>query len=271
MSEVLVEDSIEAPPDRRQKASALRQSYEKAPFGSATEGQRVEEHLPLVKTVVGRMAMLMPAHVSQEDLYSAGLIGLLNAVRNYDPSEGASFETYARLRIRGAVLDELRRMDWVPRIIHSKVRQVQAVMQELEQRKGDLPTDEEMARALKLSLAEYQELLDEIRPATFISLDVADHDEHEALSSSHDSFLGHVTDDPAALTSRRELAELMTERIQQLPEAQRKVLALYYYEDMRLGEIAVVFGVSVSRICQLHTKAILAIRSYLQKYERGTI
>src|SRR5207249_5255940 len=116
--------------------------------GSPAEAEMVEKHLPLVKNVVSRLAMTLPPHVDGEDLYSAGLGGLLSAVRQYDPTAGTAFETYARLRIRGSVLDELRRMDWVPRSIHTKARRVQQVMHQLEQRRGRVATDEEMAKAL---------------------------------------------------------------------------------------------------------------------------
>src|SRR5881409_3460069 len=125
--------------------------------GSPLEGQLVEKYVPLVKNVVGRLAMTLPPHVDGEDLYSAGLSGLLNAVRNYNPRAGTAFETYARLRIRGAVLDELRRMDWVPRSVHSKARKVQAVMNQLEQKKGRPATESEMATALKLSAKDYRQ------------------------------------------------------------------------------------------------------------------
>src|SRR5689334_16145560 len=125
--------------------------------GSATEEELVNKYLPLVKNVVGRLAMTLPPHVDGEDLYSAGLGGLLSAVRQYDPNAGTAFETYARLRIRGSVFDELRRMDWVPRSIHTKARKVQHVMQDIEQRRGRAATEMEMAKALKISVPEYQE------------------------------------------------------------------------------------------------------------------
>src|SRR5258707_15306260 len=125
--------------------------------GSPAEAEMVEKHLPLGKNVVSRLAMTLPPHVDGEDLYSAGLGGLLSAVRQYDPTAGTAFETYARLRIRGSVLDELRRMDWVPRSIHTKARRVQQVMQTIEQRRGRAATDQEMAKALKISVAEYHQ------------------------------------------------------------------------------------------------------------------
>src|ERR1051325_11680484 len=150
--------------------------------GSRAEAEMVEKYIPLVRGVVGRLAMTLPPHVDGEDLFSAGLHGLLSALRQYNPKAGTSFETYARLRIRGAVFDELRRMDWVPRSVHTKARKVQAVMYVIEQREGRLATEQEMAGALKISLAEYQRWLEEIRPAAFVCLDAAFNHDDDSLS-----------------------------------------------------------------------------------------
>src|SRR5436190_19181562 len=147
--------------------------------GSSVEEDLVEKYLPLVRTVVGRLAMTLPPHVDGEDLYSAGLSGLLSAVRQYNPAAGTAFETYARLRIRGAVFDELRRMDWVPRSVHTKARRVQGVMQTIEQKKGRPATEDEMAKALDIPVSEYRHWLEEIRPATFVCLDASFNGDHE--------------------------------------------------------------------------------------------
>jgi len=235
--------------------------------GSAAEAALVEKYVPLVKNVVGRLAMTLPPHVDGEDLYSAGLTGLLNAVRQYNPSAGTSFETYARLRIRGAVLDELRRMDWVPRSVHTKARKLQNVMGQLEQKKGRMPTEQEMAKALKIPLAEYQRWLEETRPATFVCLDAAFNSEHDDTINQHDSLADPRQEDPVDGAFRRELSRLIADRLKQLPDMQRKVLGLYYFEDMRLREIAEVFGLTESRICQIHAQAIHSIRSYLQRFD----
>lgn len=227
----------------------------------------VEQYLPLVRNVVGRLALTLPPHVDGEDLYSAGLGGLLNAVRQYDPRAGTAFETYARLRIRGSVFDELRRMDWVPRSIHTKARKVQATLQHLEQISGRLPTDEEMAEELELSTAAYRKLLEQIRPVTFVCLDSALNQEHDDSISPHESMADLRQENPLEGTFRREMAGLIAERIKALPETQRRVLALYYYEDMRLREIAEIFDLTESRICQIHAQAILAIKAFLQNYD----
>src|SRR3954465_511745 len=151
---------------RQNKSKEFSKRYKKVRPGNSAEAQIVEEYLPLVKTVVGRLAMGLPPHVDIEDLYSSGLVGLLNAVRNFDPKGGSSFESYARVRIRGAVFDELRRLDWVPRSVHDKARKVQTIMQRLEQQNGSIPTNAQMAKALDMTLPQYEELLTEIRPAT---------------------------------------------------------------------------------------------------------
>src|SRR5580658_7028173 len=177
-------DTLCAPPaapltseQRRSNQRKLWRRYARSGPGSLMENSLVEEYLPLVKTVVGRLAMTLPSHVNSDDLYSAGLVGLLNAMRRFDPENGTSFETYARVRIRGAVFDELRRLDWVPRSIHDKAKKMEKAMQELMQRTGSVPTNAQMAKAMKLSVDQYEELLEQIRPTTYICLDsVQGHD-----------------------------------------------------------------------------------------------
>lgn len=236
---------------------------------SKTENALIEQYLPLVRSALGRLAMTLPDHVDHDDLHSAGLVGLLQAMRNYDPASGCSFESYARLRVRGAMLDELRRMDWVPRTIHEKARKIQDAMGRLEQALGRNPTDAEMAKAMKLSPKEYGELLDEVRPTAFVCLDATTTSESGETGSLYEVIAGPDGDGPVEQTSNRELKHIILERLKDLPEIQRKVLALYYGEDLHLREIAEVFGLTESRICQIHSQAILAIRSYLQRFEEG--
>lgn len=250
---------------RPPKAAELWHRYAAAGPGSATENDLVLRYLPLVKTVVGRLAMNLPSHVDQEDLHSAGLVGLLEAMRRYDPACGTSFETFARIRIRGAVLDELRRMDWAPRSVHRKARRVEEAMRALEQRHGKIPTDAEMARELGLSLDAYEQLLEEIRPATYVCLDAVRSTEAEHSATYYEAMADERQEDPCRRTGDKELIRCIAERLAQLPENQRKVLALYYFEDLRLREIAEAFGVTESRISQIHAQAILAIKSALQR------
>ncbi len=260
---------FETPPptteQRRTTQKELWRRYSRSGPGSQTENTLVEEYLPLVRTVVGRLAMTLPSHVNSDDLYSAGLVGLLNAMRRFNPENGTSFETYARVRIRGAVFDELRRLDWVPRSVHEKAKKIEQTMQELTQRHGTVPTDARMARAMRMSLDDYLELLEEIRPATFICLDSVQNGDGEHGGSAYDVIADESQASPEEWTSLRELAGLIEGRLRQLPEMQRKVLALYYFEDLRLREIAEAVGLTESRICQIHAQAILAIKSLLAK------
>ena len=239
--------------------------YKKIRPGTPKEAELIEQYLPFVKNVVGRLALSLPSHVDLDDLYSAGLVGLLNAVRNYDPTAGSSFESYARVRIRGSIFDELRRLDWVPRSVHDKARKVQAVIQQIEQSKGQPPTDIEIATALGLSMNEYDDLMNQIRPATFVCLDAVSGNEDGGETAHHETISDETVPTPVDSTVRNEMARLIETRLNTLPEMQRKVLALYYFEDLRLREIAEVFGLTESRICQIHSQAILALRGYLQR------
>ncbi|HEX3798071.1 MAG TPA: FliA/WhiG family RNA polymerase sigma factor [Verrucomicrobiae bacterium] len=270
MSSTTLELNAPVSDETRSNQRELWRRYSKSGHGSAIENKIVEQYLPLVKAVVGRLAMTLPSHVNSDDLYSAGLVGLLNAVRRFDLKSGSSFEHYARVRIRGAVFDELRRLDWVPRSVHEKAKKVESVMQELSQRNGNVPTDMEMAKALNLSLDEYEELVEEIRPASYVCLDSATNGDSENGSGSYDFIADDSQTEPWEGTARREMSSLIEERLKQLPEMQRKVLALYYFEDLRLREIAEAFGVTESRICQIHSQAILAIKALLKKQDPET-
>ncbi len=234
-----------------------------------TENALVEQYLPLVRSAVGRLAMTLPDHVDHDDLHSAGLVGLLQALRNFDPACNTTFEGYARVRIRGAMLDELRRMDWVPRTVHEKARRIQEVMAELEQTFGQTPTEEQMAKTLRITIGEYSALLDQIRPAAFVCLDASCGSDGTDGGNLYEVVADPSDNGPIEEVSRRELKQVILNRLKQLPEIQRKVLALYYGEDLHLREIAEVFGLTESRICQIHSQAILSIRSYLQRYEAG--
>jgi RNA polymerase sigma factor FliA len=237
------------------------ESYTKNDHGGELENDLVKQYLPLVRSVVGRLAMTLPTHVHQEDLYSPGLVGLLKAIRNYDASQSSAFECYARYRIRGAVLDELRRMDWVPRSVHDKAKKVERVIVELEAENHSMPEEEQIAEALDLSLGEYHRLMEEIRPVAFVSINGCNE-----YGGPDEPFKGiNIEDDetpgPDEMTSKLELIERIKEKIEELPDRMKKVLAFYYYENMRLKEIAAILGVTEARVCQIHSEAILLIRS----------
>ena len=167
------------------------------------------------------------------------------------------------------MLDELRRMDWVPRTIHEKARKLKVVLGQLEQKFGKTPTEPQMAKAMGMSLKEYEELLDEVRPAAFVCLDAVNSSEDGDSGPLYEVIADQTHEGPVEKVSNNELKQVIFERLKELPEMQRKVLALYYLEDMHLREIAEVFGLTESRICQIHAQAILSIRAYLQRFESG--
>ena len=250
-------------------AQEIWQRYHQHRNDTGTENELVQKYTPLVSAVMARLAMTLPDHVDRDDLYSTGLIGLLQALRNYNPACGTSFETYARVRVRGSMLDELRRMDWVPRTIHEKARRVKGVMAELEQKLGRAPTEAQMAKAMKITVKEYTELLDEVRPAAFVCLDAVASSEESDSGPLYEVIADNTVENPVEAVSNNELKSVVLARLKDLPEMQRKVLSLYYLEDMHLREIAEVFGLTESRICQIHSQAILGIRAFLQRFESG--
>ena len=225
----------------------------------------VVAYSPLVKYVSGRMASGLPAHVDEADLISYGLIGLINAIERFEPSREIKFETYAITRIKGAIIDELRHEDWVPRSVRARARQIERANAKLEHRLQRAPTDEEMAAELDISVEEFQEFLLQISNSTVAALDEL----WTATDSSGDaiSLLDTIHDpdapDPAAAMDAADLKDPLADAIARLPEREKLVVALYYYENLTLREIGEVLGVTESRVSQLHTKAVLRLRSRL--------
>jgi RNA polymerase sigma factor for flagellar operon FliA len=232
--------------------------------------QRAREDLvmayaPLVKYVAGRMASGLPAHVDEADLISYGLLGLINAIERFDLEREIKFETYAITRIKGAIIDELRSLDWVPRSVRQRAREIERANAKLENRLQRAPTDEEMARELDMTVRDFQDALLQISNSTIAALDelwtVSD------SSGDQVSLLDTLTDerspDPAAVMDQTDLKDRVAEAISRLPEREKLVVALYYYENLTLREIGEVLGVTESRVSQLHTKAVLRLRSRL--------
>lgn len=248
------------PPGR---TAQVWQVYRPCPVAAVSEDELLQTHLPLVKRVIERMKASLPAHVDTDDLGSVGVIGLVQAARSYRADQGSSFSTYATLRIRGAVLDELRRMDWMPRRARAKARELKETVNCLEQRLGRSATESEIAAAMSLTADQYAELLDEVRPISCVELDGLASEEGDE-TTLHEFIADQKQETAPAQMEHRELLALMAARIAGMPEMQRKVLALYYHEEMRLAEIAQIFGVTESRICQIHTQAIVGLRTYLK-------
>jgi RNA polymerase sigma factor for flagellar operon FliA len=226
----------------------------------------VVAYSPLVKYVAGRMSSGLPAHVEEADLISYGLLGLIDAIERFDVGRDIKFETYAIARIKGAIIDELRALDWVPRSVRARAREIETALAKLEHRLRRTPTDEEMARELKISTAELQDRLVRISTSTVVALDelwaVSDvsGDAVSLLDTLHDP----AAPDPEALLAQAELKDRMAEAIAALPDREKVVIALYYYENLTLREIGEVLGVTESRVSQLHTKAVLRLKSRLQ-------
>src|SRR6201988_2683958 len=223
-------------------------------------------YAPLVKYVAGRLGSGLPAHVEEGDLVSYGLLGLISAIERYDPERDVKFETYAITRIKGAIIDELRALDWVPRSVRARAREIEKVHAKLEHQLHRTPTDEEMARELKISLEEFQEALVKISTSTVVALDelwavsASSGDAVSLLDTLHDP----DAPDPEAMLAQSELKDRLADAIAALPEREKLVIALYYYENLTLREIGEVLGVTESRISQLHTKAVLRLKSRLQ-------
>ena len=235
----------------------------------SNENALVECYLPLVGSILNRLAGTLPDEVDREDLYSAGLLGLLTALRKFNPATGVPFDSYARQRIRGAMLDEIRRMDWVPRVIRAKSKHFQQVSGRLEQDLGRAPSKAESAKALKLTTAEFDELVAEIRPAQFIRLDAPGENDPESDASLGEVFAQPEQISPFEQASSSELKQVIFEKLKQMPEIQQKVLTLYYVEGLYLHEIATVLKLTEGRICQIQSQAILSLRGFLKRYENG--
>jgi RNA polymerase sigma factor for flagellar operon FliA len=225
----------------------------------------VVAYSPLVKYVAGRMSSGLPAHVDEADLISYGLGGLIFAIQRFDLSREIKFETYAITRIRGAIIDELRSLDWVPRSVRARAREIEGVNMKLESRLQRAPTDEEMARELEIEVEEFHEALLQISNSTIVALDelwsVSDSSGDQV--SLLDTIPDHGAPDPQAMVDQSELRDRIADAIAALPEREKLVIALYYYENLTLREIGEVLGVTESRVSQLHTKAVLRLRSKL--------
>lgn len=227
-------------------------------------------YLHLVKYVAGRMAIGLPSTIDYDDLVSYGIFGLFDAIEKYDHARGVKFESYALVRIRGAILDGLRAVDWVPRSVRQQARQLAEAMAQLEGRLGRPATDSEIQVALDISPKEYEELLRNVAATTLLSLDEPWSDggaDGEKLRLV--DMLADDQDGPGVRVEKGAVLEALTKAIRLLPERERLVITLYYYEGLTLKEIGKVIGVSESRVSQLHTKALSRLRGKLARLEIG--
>lgn len=212
-----------------------------------------EHYLPLVRIVCGRLAVSLPQHLDKDDLLSSGFFGLLDAIDRFDITRNIKFETYAGVRIRGSMIDYLRSKDWLPVSMRQKIRKYEQTVSKLETELGRSATDDELAEALELSIDDLQTLVNQCNAATVIPLeDYLKTDAAEAVDTN-----------PANSTELFEIKETLAKAIERLPEKERTVVSLYYYEEMTLKEISLVMHLTEARISQLHTKAIMRMRGYL--------
>jgi RNA polymerase sigma factor for flagellar operon FliA len=221
-------------------------------------------YAPLVKYVAGRLGSGLPAHVEEGDLVSYGLLGLIGAIERYDPDRDVKFETYAIARIKGSIIDELRALDWVPRSVRARARDIERAVAELESKLGRAPNDDEIATKLGLTEDELEDSLTEISRSSIAALDelwtVSAGGDQIALIDTIEDTQGP---EPQSALAQTELREAMADAIARLPEREKLVVTLYYYEELTLREIGEVLGVTESRVSQLHTKAILRLKARL--------
>lgn len=234
----------------------------KPPLG--TREQIITEYAPLIKYVAQKIASRLPANIELDDLISSGVIGLMDAIEKYDPSRDNKFKTYAEFRIRGAILDELRAQDWVPRSVREKAKMLERAYAKIEHEKGRPATDEEVCEELNVSQDEYHDLLNQVRSVSLLSYD----DLNNLSKGDRRSVLGLAENGksptPFSEVNVAHMKRMISEAIKDLPEKQRLVLSLYYYEDLNLKEIGKVLDVTESRVSQLHTQAILRLRARLK-------
>jgi RNA polymerase sigma factor for flagellar operon FliA len=263
-------------PDRRKSNDKTTQDGRKAlnTYKELSTNQKrdemIKKHLELVNFIVARLSIGLPSWIDKRDLVNTGVIGLIDAVNNFDPSKGVKFETYASTRIRGAIIDELRSLDWIPRSTRAKSREIEHAISNLVGSLGRLPTDEEIADELEWDLGKYYKTLEQVSGTTMLSLD-----EQIEISSGGEPVKRIDTvksDDENVLESieHRELVDNVVTILKTLSEQERLAIALYYYEELTLKEIGLVMNVSESRVSQIHTAAILKLKVKLRNQYLGS-
>ena len=220
----------------------------------------VEHYLPMVNLIAGRLAISLPAHIERDDLISSGFFGLLDAVDRYDVSRGNKFETYAGTRIRGSMLDYLRSKDWIPISLRARIKEYEKAVARLESTLGRVPTDDETAEELGISVQDLHRIEMEINVSTVVPLEDYLRQETE-----------YSTSDPTASIEKQELKKSLAKAIDKLSEKERIVISLYYFEELTLREIGMILHLTEARICQIHSKAVMRLRGFLAAMDIDSI
>jgi len=242
-----------------------KQIVEEIEITTENREEVIIRYSPMIKYVANRIAMRLPPHIEVDDLISVGVLGLMDAISKYDSSRGAKFKTYAEFRVRGAILDELRSLDWVPRSIRQKASAVEKVVRSLEAKLRRLPEDEEVAKEMDLTLDQFYRTIDETKSVPVFSLeDLGIAKESGEQQSLLDCLAGKADADPQTQIRLIELKEIIAKAIDTLPEKERLMVSLYYYEELTMKEIGAVLDITESRVSQIHSKAVLHLRTKLK-------
>lgn len=242
-----------------------QQAAEEIEITTENREEVIKRYSPMIKYVANRIAMRLPPHIEVDDLISVGVLGLMDAISKYDSSRGAKFKTYAEFRVRGAILDELRAMDWVPRSIRQKASNVDKVVQALQAKLSRSPEDEEVAKEMGLSLDQFHDTLNETKSIPIFSLeDLGIAKESGEQQSLLDCLAGKADADPQTQIRLIELKEIIAKAIDALPEKERLMVSLYYYEELTMKEIGAVLEITESRVSQIHSKAVYRLRTKLK-------
>jgi len=244
---------------------AIKPAAEEIEITAENREEVIIRYSPMIKYVANRIAMRLPPHIEVDDLISVGVLGLMDAISKYDSSRGAKFKTYAEFRVRGAILDELRAMDWVPRSIRQKASSVDKVVQSLQVKLSRSPEDQEVAKEMGVSLEQFHATLNETKSIPVFSLDdlgiAKDSGEQQSLL---DCLAGKADADPQTQIRLTELKEIIAKAIDTLPEKERLMVSLYYYEELTMKEIGAVLEITESRVSQIHSKAVYRLRTKLK-------
>jgi len=242
-----------------------QQAAEEIEITTENREEVIKRYSPMIKYVANRIAMRLPPHIEVDDLISVGVLGLMDAISKYDSSRGAKFKTYAEFRVRGAILDELRAMDWVPRSIRQKASNVDKVVQKLQAKLSRSPEDEEVAEEMGISLNQFHDTLNETKSIPVFSLeDLGIAKESGEQQSLLDCLAGKADADPQTQIRLIELKEIIAKAIDALPEKERLMVSLYYYEELTMKEIGAVLEITESRVSQIHSKAVYRLRTKIK-------